>query len=435
MSTELSQNGREPPFKSIGREGRHEFLSTHTPLDENDIATLRNSSILTHEQADRMVENAVGEVELPLGIAPYFVINGREYVVPMAIEESSVIAAASKMANLLRNNGEITAETLGQENMGQLLLQRPCDVDRILAVVEQQKEALISHANSGVGRSMCERGGGVTDIRVRPVNSTHPDDLDGQGTSVDVFVDTCDAMGANIITQICESLREPIEQLTRESVLMCIVSNYSDRRLFQARIRLHDIDSRRAERIQQGWWYADNDPHRAATHNKGIMNAVDAILVATGNDWRAAEAAAHTHACRTGRSRSLSTWRHTANTLEGKLEIPLPVGVVGGITHMHPTAVTTRKLADIHSAGELGQIATAVGLAQNLAALLALTGEGLTHGHMKLHISNLLAQCDTSADEEPVVRAHLEHELAGGGQISASTVERVLHEMRNGHSV
>ena len=271
------------------------------------------------------------------------------------------------------------------------------------------------------------RGGGVNDLEIRAVERA-----DG-GTMgvVHVLLDPRDAMGANIVNQVCEFLRPHIEECSGEIVTMCILSNLVDTKLTFAEVRLTDIDGDLAERIQEASFFGEEDPYRAATSNKGVLNGIDAVVVATGNDWRAVEAGVHAYAARDGRYRSITRWRVDGRHLVGKLEAPLVVGTVGGVTKLHPTASMCLRMLGVASANELSRVAAAVGLVQNLGALRALTTVGIIEGHMKLHARNLSLGAGARLEEVPVLQRRLEEILRIRKRISHSNAVELLQEMRS----
>ena len=336
-----------------------------------------------------MVENAVGIFALPIGIGLNFVVNSREVLVPMAIEEPSVIAGASFMARLARAGGGFVARTSAPEMIGQMQILDLTDVYVARHLLLENKERLLSET-AGIDPLLQKLGGGPRDLEVRVIDESPI----GPFLVLHLIYDVRDAMGANAVNTAVERLAPTVEAITDGRVHLRILSNLADRRLARAdcTIPLGELafGDFSAEQVRDGiiaaWAFAVADPYRAATHNKGIMNGVDAVVIATGNDWRAVEAGAHAYAARNGRYTSLSTWgKDDQGNLVGSLEMPMAVGIVGGATRVHPAARAALKLMDIHSASELAEIIVSVGLAQNLAALRALATEGIQQGHMSLH--------------------------------------------------
>jgi hydroxymethylglutaryl-CoA reductase len=344
---------------------------------------------LSPEQADHMIENVIGLYALPVGIALNFTVNGRDVLVPMVVEEPSIVAGASFMARLARAGGGFQAHVTPPEMIGQMQVLDVADLPSArLAILERKAELLKEAAD--VDPVLRRLGGGPRDLEVRLID---PSPI-GPFLVVHLVYDVRDAMGANAINTAVERLAPRIEALTGGRVLLRILSNLADRRLARVRctIPLAELafGEYTAEEVRDGilaaWAFAAADPYRAATHNKGIMNGVDAVVLATGNDWRAVEAGAHAYAARSGRYTSLSTWgMDAAGNLVGTLEMPMAVGIVGGATRVHPGARAALTLMQIDSAGQLAEIVVSVGLAQNLAALRALATEGIQRGHMSLH--------------------------------------------------
>jgi len=380
---------RIPGFYKLDPSERLGELQARAGLTDEEAAVLGGSLGLDVAQADRISENVVGTFGLPLGIAVNFLINGREYLVPMAIEEPSVVAGASHAAKLAREGGGFVAEAPDSLMIGQIQVLGLHDLEESRRRVLDQREALLAVANEQ-DPLLVELGGGARDLEVRLISDT----LAGPMLVLHLIYDCRDAMGANAINTAVEALAPLVEALTGGQVLLRILSNLADRRLARARavapaqaLATDGLDGREvARRIAQAYALAEVDPYRAATHNKGIMNGIDAVLVATGNDWRAVEAGAHAYAARFGQYGSLSTWETDADgSLVGTLELPLAVGIVGGATKAHPAARVALKILGVSTARELAEVIVSVGLAQNLAALRALATEGIQRGHMELH--------------------------------------------------
>jgi hydroxymethylglutaryl-CoA reductase len=376
-------------FYNLSLQERSRWLAEQTGLAQEDIDALNGANGLSPEQADHMIENVVGTHALPLGIAQNFVINGRDVLVPMAIEEPSVVAGASFMARLARAGGGFHAHATPPEMIGQMQiinLENPAAAR--LMLLEHQEDLLEEAAK--IDPVLARLGGGPRGVEVRVIEQSPI----GPFLVLHLITDVRDAMGANAVNTAMERLAPVVEQITGGKVQLRILSNLADRRLARARctIPLKELafDDFPAETVRDGiiaaWAFAAVDPYRAATHNKGIMNGVDAVVIATGNDWRAVEAGAHAYAARDGRYTSLSTWgQDSEGNLVGTLEMPMAVGIIGGATRVHPTAKAALKLMAIRSAGQLAEIIVSVGLAQNLAALRALATEGIQRGHMGLH--------------------------------------------------
>ena len=361
----------------------------HSQLSEKELADLTGEAGLDADQANHMIENVIGLHSLPLGIAQNFVVNDRQVLVPMAIEEPSVVAGASFMAKLVRSGGGFSAKTSPPEMIGQMQILNLADLDAAQDALLAEKHHLLSEAGK-VDPVLQELGGGPRDIEVRQF----ADSPVGPFLVLHLIYDVRDAMGANAVNTAVERLTPLVESITGGQVHLRILSNLADRRLARAdcTVPLSELafGSYTGAEVRQGvvaaWAFAAADPYRAATHNKGIMNGVDAVVIATGNDWRAIEAGAHAYAARDGKYTSLSTWgQDDQGNLRGSLEMPLAVGIVGGATRVHPGARAALKLMGVQSAAELAEIIVSVGLAQNLAALRALATEGIQRGHMSLH--------------------------------------------------
>lgn len=358
-------------------------------LTPDEIASLSGAAGLTPEQADQMVENAIGTFALPLGLAQNFIINGREVLIPMAIEEPSVIAGASFMAKLAKAGGGFTAEADPPLMIGQMQILDCPDRDQAREALFAHREEILAEA-AAVDPTLVSLGGGPKDLEVREIKESPI----GAFLVLHIIVDVRDAMGANAVNSALEKLTPLVEKITGGRVLLRILSNLADHRLARATVRIPvsalAFEGFSGEQVRDGiisaWAFAVADVYRAATHNKGIMNGVDAVVIATGNDWRAVEAGAHAYAARSGRYTSLSTWgKNEVGDLTGSLELPMAVGIVGGATKVHPAAQAALKLMQVKSSTELAEIIVSVGLAQNLAALRALATEGIQRGHMSLH--------------------------------------------------
>ncbi|MGD8406431.1 MAG: hydroxymethylglutaryl-CoA reductase, degradative [Anaerolineales bacterium] len=344
---------------------------------------------LTPDSADHMIENVIGTHSLPLGIGLNFQVNGRDVLVPFAIEEPSVVAGASFMAKLVRAGGGFQATTSAPEMIGQMQVLDIDDVHSARLKIYEFKAALLAEADE-IDPILNKFGGGARDLEVRIIENSPIGDF----LVVHLIYDVRDAMGANAVNTACERLAPRIEDITGGRVHLRILSNLADRRLARARcsisveeLAFEDYTGQEVrDGIIEAWAFAASDPYRAATHNKGIMNGVDAVVIATGNDWRAIEAGAHAYAVKNGKYTSLSTWGKGADgNLVGSLEMPLAVGIVGGATKVHPAAQASVKMLGVKTASDLAEIIVSVGLAQNLAALRALATEGIQRGHMSLH--------------------------------------------------
>ena len=394
---------------------RLDKLAESAGLGSDELAAFQTSG-LSADQADHMVENAVGTFGLPLGIGLNFVVNGREVLVPMVIEEPSVVAGASFMAKLVRAGGGFTVITSAPEMIGQMQVLEVKDLMAASMELHEHKAELLAEADS-IDPVLKKFGGGARDLEIRIIE----DSPIGPFLVVHLIYDVRDAMGANAVNTACEKLAPHIEQITGGRVHLRILSNLADRRLAKAsctvplkELAFTNADGRTftGEQVRDGiieaWAFAAADPYRAATHNKGIMNGVDAVVIATGNDWRAIEAGAHAYAARDGCYTSLSTWGKDADgNLTGELEVPMAVGIVGGATKVHPAAKAALKLMGVKTAAELAGIIASVGLAQNLAALRALATEGIQRGHMSLHARQVAIAAGATGDQIEKVSAQM----------------------------
>ncbi len=406
-----SKSSRLSGFYNLSVAERLQQLIQQGWLDERDLALLVDHPGLSTDLADHMIENVIGVHSLPLGIALNFVVNGREVLIPMVIEEPSVVAGASYMAKLARSTGGFQAKADPPLMIGQMQilgLENPYLArHRLLS----EKQAILEEA-AKCDPILQKLGGGPKDIEVRIIE----DSPIGTYLVLHLIIDVRDAMGANAVNTTAEKLTPMIEAISGGRVHLRILSNLADRRLARAScvIPLEQLrqDNYTGEEVRDGiiaaWAFAANDPYRAATHNKGIMNGIDAVVIATGNDWRAVEAGAHAFAARSGRYTSLSQWGKDANgNLVGTLELPLAIGIVGGATKVHPIAKLALKIMGIQTAQELAEIIVSVGLAQNLAALRALATEGIQRGHMALHARQVAIAAGAQGDEIEKLANHL----------------------------
>lgn len=400
------KGSRIPGFYNMPLEERKARLAEAGGLTMEDVDALTGKAGLRLDQADHMIENVVGLHALPVGIALNFIVNGREVLVPMAIEEPSVVAGASFMAKLARSTGGFFAETTAPEMIGQMQVLDVPDLPAARSALLEEKENLLKEAGE-IDPVLKRLGGGPRDLEVRIIEESPV----GPFLVVHLIYDVRDAMGANAVNTAVERLASRVEAISGGRVLLRILSNLADRRLARARctILLKDLqfEGFLAEDVRDGiisaWAFAAADPYRAATHNKGIMNGVDPVVIITGNDWRAVEAGAHAYAARSGRYTSLTTWsKDEAGSLVGTLEMPMAVGIVGGATRVHPTAQAALKLMGVKTAADLAEIIVSVGLAQNLAALRALATEGIQRGHMSLHARQVAAAA--GAEGEHITR-------------------------------
>jgi hydroxymethylglutaryl-CoA reductase len=421
-----------PGFRSLDPAQRLDQLARKAGLTDAERALLGGGSALPLAVANGMIENVVGRFELPYGIAGYFQVNGRDVLVPMAVEEPSVVAAASFMAKLARPSGGFQTSSTGPLMRAQIQILDVADPYGARLAILQDRQDIIDRANSR-DSMLVSLGGGCKDLEVH----VFPESARGAMVVVHLIVDVRDAMGANTVNTMAEFVAGRLEQLTGGQVRLRILSNLADLRLARARVQVPaealatkgyagaDV----VGGIVDACEFAAIDPYRAATHNKGIMNGIDPVIVATGNDWRAIEAGAHAYACRGGRYTSLSTWEIAKNgDLVGTLEMPMAVGLVGGATKTHALARLSLKILGVQSAQELAEIAVAVGLAQNMGALRALATEGIQRGHMALHARNIAINAGASGDEVD----WLARELAAAHDVRIDFAKSLLQKHRGG---
>ena len=424
---------RESLFKGFSRltmAERFSRLIEMGALTQTDVKYLKSGGIKKPDLAEKFIENVIGYFQIPLGVATNFCIDGKRMVIPMAVEETSIIAAASKTARWISEYGSIKTSVKGSGVIGQIQISRVKDLDNLRKVILENEKEWIKKVHEEVIPSMYKRGGGVTGFQVRYIPWGIEDDVQEKMAVIHVVVNTCDAMGANIVNQVCEYLRTLVESSTNEEVSVCIVSNLSDSRLVTAEIVMSDLNPQLMEKIEQASLFAELDPYRATTSNKGVMNGIDAVLIATGNDWRAVSAGVHAYSAREGRYQSITRWRVKKDKLYGYFSAPLMVGTVGGMTRLHPTAKICLKMLEVKGANQLSRICAAVGLVQNLGALRALTTVGIIEGHMKLHIQNLTLGAGAKGWEIPVIQKHLEIIFGFKNCISLSQAVEALKALR-----
>ncbi|EAF8326077.1 hydroxymethylglutaryl-CoA reductase, degradative [Listeria monocytogenes] len=393
-------------------EERHAILAKYADLNEEEQAFLASTGALSFDKANHMIENTIGIYSLPLGLGMNMLLNDKRYIVPMAMEEPSVVAAQSAGAKLIAQNGGITGSATKRKMIGQIELISVSDIQAAKENIIANEEQLIAIANQA-HPSLQKRGGGAVEIQVRTAQTANDETL----LIVHLLVDTQEAMGANMVNTMVETLAPELEMLTNGTANMRILSNLVDEATATAVCRINPESL--ATKTQSGEWvrdriiaayeFADADIYRAATHNKGIMNGIDAVIMAFGNDWRAVEAASHAYAARTGSYKPMSKWSKDADGyLVGELTLPMPVAFVGGSIAIHPIASLSKKIARVESAKELAMLVCAVGLTQNLAALKALVTEGIQRGHMSLQAKSLAMTAGAEADEIEIVATFLQ---------------------------
>ena len=429
----VPDKGRElqKKFYNMSVAERLDWLKDTQHLDDSSIRNLSGENGLKVEQADHMIENVIGVFSLPLGVAHNFMVNGKEVLIPMVLEEPSVVASASFMAKLARPSGGFFAETTAPEMIAQIQVLNLDNLHVAKQKILDAKQELLEKAGK-VDPVLSKYGGGPRDIEVRLMENTPI----GPFLVVHLIFDVRDAMGANAVNTAAETLSPQIEALTGGKVHLRILSNLSDRRLARSRVTILKenlaFGDYGAEEVREGiiaaWAFAAVDPYRAATHNKGIMNAIDPILIATGNDWRAVEAGAHAYAARSGTYTSLTTWsKDEEGNLVGSIEMPMAVGIVGGATKVHPAAKAALQLMKIENAQQLAEIIVSAGLAQNLAALRALSTEGIQRGHMSLHARQVAITAGAEGDEITKVATQLAQER----NVRVERAQQILEEWRN----
>lgn len=410
-------------FFEKSRSERLDIIKNFADLSDEEIKILENpNGGISFEKADKMVENAIGTFSLPLGIATNFKINGKDYVIPMVIEEPSVIAAASKGAKVARILGGFEVEADESYSIGQIQI---LDVDNSDAIIKikNSTDEILKLANSK-SNTLSKMGKGAKEVSCKEIETPQ-----GKMLIVELLIDVGDAMGANVTNTMCEGVSPFLEQITGGRSLLRILSNYSTRRMARAKA-VFEKDAVGGEdvvdNIISAFQFADNDVFRAVTHNKGIMNGTIAVANATGQDSRAIEAAANAYAANSGRYRSLSKWSKDENgNLVGSLELPLSVGIVGGIANVHPTAKICNKILGATSAQELACIMTATGLAQNYSAIRALSTEGIQKGHMRLHARNLAAAAGAANEQiDKIVQKMIEEK-----NISLDKAKELVNEI------
>ncbi|MBC1646989.1 hydroxymethylglutaryl-CoA reductase, degradative [Listeria welshimeri] len=411
-------------------EERQAILAEYANLNEEEQAFLASTGALSFDKANHMIENTVGIYSLPLGLGMNMLLNDKKYIVPMAMEEPSVVAAQSSGAKLIAQNGGITSTATDRKMIGQIELIIVPDVEAAEEKVIANREKLIAIANNA-HPSLLKRGGGAVDLQVRTTKTASGETL----FIVHLLVDTQEAMGANMVNTMVETLAPELEILTGGVANMRILSNLVDDATATATCRLSPESL--ATKTQSGEWvrdriiaayeFADADIYRAATHNKGIMNGIDAVIMAFGNDWRAVEAASHTYTARTGSYKPMSKWSKDADGyLIGELTLPMPVAFVGGSIAIHPIASLSKKIARVESAKELAMLVCAVGLTQNLAALKALVTEGIQRGHMSLQAKSLAMTAGAEANEIEQVAQFLQETK----QLNVMAAKKYIAELR-----
>jgi hydroxymethylglutaryl-CoA reductase len=423
----MKKSSRIQGLNKMSLDERIKAIQEFAGLSPEDIALLGKSSTLGMDTAQHMIENVIGTFELPLGIVPNMAVNGRDILIPLAVEESSVVAAMANAGKMARSGGGFFASTSGPVMIAQIQAVNVSDPFAAKARILEREEEVIEICNEQ-DPILVKLGGGCKGVEVRVLDSAV-----GPMVVTHILVDTRDAMGANAVNTMAEALAPYIERWTSGRVLLRILSNLADRRLARA----HCVIKKDAitpgpeviDDIISAAAFAYTDPYRAATHNKGIMNGISALVIATGNDFRAIEAGAHAYAVRDGRYSSLSRWEKNAEgDLVGSIELPLALGLVGGATAIHPMAKLVIKILGVTTATELAEIAAASGLCQNLAALRVLASEGVQQGHMSLHAKNMAIMAGAIGAEIELLAA----KLISGGRVRADVAQSLLKDLRSG---
>lgn len=436
MSAEPSRrnavNSRLENYRNLEPADRVAMLAGAVGLSEAEQAMLTAPGALPLTRANGMIENVVGTFELPFAVATNFQVNGRDYLVPMAVEEPSVVAAASYMARITRGCGGFETSSTLPIMRAQVQIVGLTDPYGARLRLLGARDEIVAAANAR-DKVLIGLGGGCRDIEVH----VFPDTPRGAIVVMHLLVDVRDAMGANTVNTMAETVAPIAERVTGGTVRLRILSNLADLRVARARVSLPPealatkefSGQRMIDGILDAYTFAAVDPYRATTHNKGIMNGIDPVVVATGNDWRAIEAGAHAYAARSGRYTSLSTWEvSTEGRLVGTLEMPMALGLVGGATKTHPLAQLSLKILGVETAQELAEVTVAVGLAQNMAALRALATEGIQRGHMALHARNIAIVAGATGSEIETVAA----ELAAAHDVRTDRAKEILARLRQG---
>ena len=411
-------------FFEKARKDRLDIVTNFGQLSDDEINILQNENGgISFDKADKMVENAIGTFSLPLGIATNFKINGKDYLIPMVIEEPSVIAAASKGAKIARIKGGFEASSDESYSIGQVQILDVGDISSAISQIKDSSNEILQLANSK-SNSLSKMGKGAKEVTCKEIDAPS-----GKMLIVELLIDVGDAMGANVTNTMCETISPLIEKITGGRALLRILSNYSTRRITKAKA-VFDKEAVGGEDVVNdiimAFEFADNDVYRAVTHNKGIMNGIIAVGNAVGQDSRAIEAAANAYAAKSGQYRSLSKWsKDSDGNLVGILEIPLSVGIVGGIANVHPMAKVCTKILGVESAQELACVMTATGLAQNYSAIRALSTEGIQKGHMRLHARNLAAAVGATPNQiDEIVQKMIEEK-----KISLDRAKELLEQI------
>ena len=388
------KNSNWSGFYKLKPEERLNLVATHSGLSDDEKRSIDLEGGLKMDLADRMIENVIGFISMPMGVAMNFLVNSKEYLVPMATEEPSIVAAASNAAKMTRSNGGFRTSSTPPVMIGQIQVIGVADPNRARLDILSSKEKILSKANEQ-DPMLVSLGGGAKDLDARVIESA-----EGPMIIVGLHVNCKDAMGANAVNTMCEAVAPLVEEITSGQVLLRIITNLAVKRLVRASAVFSKDDlggEQVVKAIMKAYAFAFSDPYRCTTHNKGIMNGIIAVALATAQDHRAIEAGAHAYACRDGEYLPLTNYEINSNgDLVGTIELPMAIGLIGGATASHPTAKAAVKILGTSSSNDLAEVIAAVGLAQNLAALRALSVEGIQRGHMKLHARNVAVSAGAS---------------------------------------
>lgn len=421
----MSKSSKVSKFHQKTMQERLDWISKFSDLNHEDRELYLQSGTDNNNLADQLIENSIGVMEVPLGVAVNFIVNGKDCIVPMAVEETSVIAAASNGAKLARPLGGFHMHFTGSYMIGQVQITNLKSPESAKIKILQNKDDILDIANSQ-DPTLVELGGGAYDLEVRIVGDKSEEML-----IVHLLVDTLDAMGANATNTMAEKIAPTLEQISEGNAYLRIISNLADHRLIQGycEIKKEDLGGEEVvDNIVEACRFANLDPYRAATNNKGIMNGISSVVLATGNDTRAIEAGAHAYAVRNGQYRSLTQWeKNEKGNLVGSIDMPLAIGVIGGATSLNPKAKANLKIMGVKTSQELSEIIGSVGLAQNLTALKALATEGVQKGHMRLHAKNVALMADATGDEIDYVSK----ELVKKDIIRVDEAKKIIRTLRN----
>ena len=415
-------------FYKKNRAERLEVIEQSNILEEEYLNLLKDNTVLGYDTANNMVENVIGTFSLPFSVVPNFVVNNKSYVVPMVTEEPSVVAACSNAGKIVVSSGGFTTTIHDRKMIGHVALYNITDTSSAEQTILENKDLLLKTANEAYP-SIVQRGGGAKDINVRVLTED-----DTTFVVVYLIVDTLEAMGANMLNTMLEALKVSLETITDGTALMAILSNYATSSLVTSSCaipfeKLGENGKYLAERIELASKFAQSDVYRAATHNKGIFNGIDSIVIASGNDWRAIEASCQSYAVKNGKYKGLSTWRCDSenNLLIGELTVPMPVASVGGSIGINPSVKVARQILNNPDAKTLASIITSVGLAQNLAALKALVGDGIQKGHMKLHAKSLAILAGATNDNLDLIVEKLREQK----HMNLAIAKQIVSELNN----